>query len=126
MNSEYAAGLYENKNINNPNAWTFEPDTTRPVANEQRQPDAQLRLTWQATPRNKIGFTSSNTTYCFCPSSASATTAREASSHADYPEQRLIAGDWTMPATDRLLFDVKGQFTERKATVRPRPAWIRR
>jgi len=110
VNSEYAAGLYENKNLNNPNAWTFEPDTTRPVANEQRQPDAQLRVTWQATPRNKIGFTSYNTTYCFCPSSASSTTAREASSHADYPEQRLIAGDWTMPATDRLLFDLKGQY----------------
>ena len=56
-NSEYAAGLYENKNLNNPNTWTFEPDTTRPVANEQKQPDAQLRVTWQATPRNKVGFT---------------------------------------------------------------------
>jgi hypothetical protein len=110
VNSEYAAGLYENKNLNNPNVWTFEPDTSRPVANEQRQPDAQLRVTWQATPRNKIGFTSYNTTYCFCPSSASLTTAREASAHADYPEQRLLAGDWTMPATDRLLFELKGQY----------------
>ena len=47
-------------------------------SNEQRQPDTQIRVTWQATPRNRIGFTAYDTTYCFCPSSASATTAREA------------------------------------------------
>ena len=28
---------------NNPNAWTYEPDTTRRVWNEQKQPDTQLR-----------------------------------------------------------------------------------
>jgi hypothetical protein len=110
MNSEYVAGLFENKNLNNPSVWTYEPDLTRRVANEQRQPDAQLRMTWQATPRSKIGFTTYNTTYCFCPSSASTTTAREASAYADYPEQRLVAGDWTMPATSRLLFEMKGQY----------------
>ena len=107
--SDYVAGLYWNKNVNNPNAWTYEPDTTRRVWNEQKQPDTQLRVSWQATPRNKIGGTYYNTSYCFCPTDASSTLSWEAGQRAEYPYQRLIAGDWTAPLSSRLLLDVSGQ-----------------
>ena len=83
--SDYVAGLYWNKNTNNPNAWTYEPDTSRRVWNEQKQPDEQLRVSWQATPRNKIGGTYYNTSYCFCPTDASATLSWEAGQRAEYP-----------------------------------------
>jgi carboxypeptidase family protein len=109
VNEDYVAGLFWNKNANNPNAWTYEPDTSRRVWNEQKQPDTQLRVSWQATPRNKIGGTYYNTSYCFCPTDASLTLSWEAGQRAEYPYQRLIAGDWTAPLTNRLLLDVSGQ-----------------
>lgn len=108
VTSDYAAGLFYNRNANNPDAWTFDPDTSRRVWNEQEQPDTQLRLTLQATPKHKVGFTWYDTTYCFCPTDASATLTFEAATRRDYPLQRLIMGDWTVPATNRLLFEVAG------------------
>jgi hypothetical protein len=109
VNSDYVAGLYWNKNTNDPNAWTYEPDKSRRVWNEQKQPDTQLRVSWQATPKNKIGGTYYNTSYCFCPTDASLTLAWEAGQRAEYPFQRLIAGDWTLPLTSRMLIEANGQ-----------------
>src|SRR5258705_13654567 len=53
--SMYAAGRDWNKNLNNPNAWTYEPDGSRRGTNQRPQNDGQIRLTWQATPRRKPG-----------------------------------------------------------------------
>jgi hypothetical protein len=108
VNSDYVAGLYWNKNTNNPNAWTYEPDTSRRVWNEQKQPDEQLRVSWQATPKNKIGGTYYNTSYCFCPTDASLTISWEAGQRAQYPFQRLVTGDWTLPLTSRMLIETNG------------------
>jgi carboxypeptidase family protein len=119
VTADYVAGLYWNKNANNPNAWTYEPDTSRRVWNEQKQPDTQLRVSWQATPRNKIGGTYYNTSYCFCPTDASLTLAWEAGQRADYPYQRLFAGDWTAPLTSRLLFEVSGQIYNSESNRSP-------
>ena len=66
------------------------------------------RVSWQATPRHKLGFITYNTTYCFCPTDASLTRAWEAGQRADYPNQRLLAGDWTFPPTNRLLVEGSG------------------
>ena len=109
VTEDYVAGLYWNKNTNNPNAWTYEPDTSRRVWNEQRQPDTQLRVSGQATPRQKVGFTWYNTSYCFCPTDASLTLSWEAGQRASYPVQRLVAGDYTFPVTGRLLLEGNGQ-----------------
>ena len=109
VTSDYVAGLFWNKNTNNPNAWTYEPDTSRRVWNEQKQPDTQLRMSWQASPRNKVGVTYYNTSYCFCPTDASPVLSWEAGQRAEYPFQRLIAGDWTLPLTSRMLIEANGQ-----------------
>jgi hypothetical protein len=108
VTSDYVAGLYWNKNTNDPNAWTYEPDTSRRVWNEQKQPDEQLRVSWQATPKNKIGGTYYNTSYCFCPTDASLTLSWEAGQRAEYPFQRLVTGDWTLPLTSRMLIEANG------------------
>jgi hypothetical protein len=119
VTADYVAGLYWNRNTNNPNAWTYEPDTSRRVWNEQKQPDTQLRLSWQATPRHKLGFTWYDTTYCFCPTDASLTRAWEAGVGQDYPLQRLVAGDWTFPATNRMLFEGNGQIYNSESNRSP-------
>ena len=43
--ANYAAGMYYNKNQNNPNVWVFEPDLSRPAANPSIWKGGQLRLT---------------------------------------------------------------------------------
>jgi len=119
VNEDYVAGLFWNRNVNNPNAWTYEPDTTRRVWNAQKQPDTQLRVSWQATPRNKVGGTYYNTSYCFCPTDASLTLSWEAGQRADYPFQRLVAGDWTAPLTSRLLLEASGQVYKSESNRSP-------
>ena len=48
-------GMYANMNAGDPTKWTYEPDLTRQSVNPERYNIASLRLTLQATPRNKIG-----------------------------------------------------------------------
>lgn len=106
--SQYVAGLFFNKNVNNPNAWTYEPDLSQQATNKQKQKDAQIRLTWQATPRNKFGLTWQEAIMCYCPREASATLALESESERAYPMQRLFHADWTSPITNKLLFEAGG------------------
>ena len=106
--SMYAAGLYVNKNVNNPNAWTYEPDLSRRATNERTQKDGQIRLTWQATPRHKIAATWQEAVLCWCPQAARLTSALEAESQREYPKRRITQLEWTSPFTSRLLFEVSG------------------
>jgi hypothetical protein len=104
--SLYAAGLFFNRNVNNPNAWTYEPDFSRPVTNERHQKDGQIRLTWQATQRNKIGFTWQEVDACYCPQRASLISALESETERAYPDNRVVLADWTVPVTSRLLLEL--------------------
>jgi len=106
--SMYAAGLFWNKNLNNPNAWTYEPDLTQPAANEREQDDGQIQLTWQMSPRHKLGVTWQEAVMCFCPQSARLTSALEAEPERSYPKRRITQLSWTTPYTNRLLFEVSG------------------
>ena len=101
----FAAGLFENANLNNPNAWTFEPDLSKPAFNVREQKDAQLRLTLQATARNKLALTWQEAVLCWCPQSARLTSALEAEPERSYPMRRIVQLEWTNPFTNRLLFE---------------------
>ena len=48
--------LYGNLNAGDLNAWTWVRDTSVKVRNAQSNKIAGVRTTWQATPRNKLGF----------------------------------------------------------------------
>jgi hypothetical protein len=48
--------LYANQNAGDPNAWTWVKATSPSVRNSTSKTLNSARLTWQATPRNKIGF----------------------------------------------------------------------
>jgi hypothetical protein len=106
MRSEmYAAGLFENANLNNRNAWTFVPDLSKPAFNVRTQNDAQIRLTWQASTRNKLALTWQEAVQCWCPQSARLTSAVEAEPERSYPLRRINQLEWTNPLTNRLLFE---------------------
>jgi hypothetical protein len=109
VSSNYVAGIFPNRNLNDPNSWQYDPDASRRVVNESRQPDTQSRVTWQADARNRIGFLHYDSSYCFCPGSASITSAEEATPWDNYPKQRLFGGDWQMPVNNNLLLEARYQ-----------------
>lgn len=99
------AGVFANLNAGNPNVWTYAPDTSQPYVRQNKWRNGDLRLTWQATPKNKLGFAYDQTAACQCPNNASATIAPEAAEHAKYDPKRALTVDWTSPITNRLLLD---------------------
>ena len=49
------ANVYYNQNAGDASKWLYLPDTTRQAYNDRTSENVSLRVTWQATPRNKIG-----------------------------------------------------------------------
>jgi Carboxypeptidase regulatory-like domain len=112
--SRWAAGEFYDKNFNNPNAWTWEPDLGRPVSNDSDVNDGRLRLTWQATPKLKIGGLYVQQTARNWPSvrdsngiTAAGTTlyAYEASPYHYFPLERQVTADASSPVNNNLLIE---------------------
>jgi hypothetical protein len=98
-------GQSYNLNANNLNSWVYAPDQDR-VADERRSwVDYNARLTWQATPKNKIGFLYNLQSNCFCPFGAGFLVAPEAGNDQRFPLQRPILLDWTSPVSNKLLLE---------------------
>jgi hypothetical protein len=47
-------GMFQNKNAGNPNSWVVDLDRSKQAFTNSLERQATLRLTWQATPRNKF------------------------------------------------------------------------
>ena len=107
----YPAGSFINRNADNPNAWSYDPDPNSRPFNHLDSWDLQGRVTAQATQKLKTGFSWQETRTCFCSSSINAATSPEAALYRPTPRLLNVMGDWTMPATNRLLID--GSFVRR-------------
>ena len=103
--SNYVAGIFENKNANNPNVWTYEPDATKQGYTGFSGNSGDLRLTWQANQKNKLGLAWTYQVNCGCPQVVSATVSPEADQRATFPEQQKLLFDWTSPVTNRVLLE---------------------
>ena len=101
----YVGGLFKNLNAANPAVFTFVPDPTQQVFKHQYWTDVQSRLTWQVSPRNKIGFSAWSTPTCQCPSGASATTAEEAATASSNDPWGQVLLNYQSPMTSRLLLE---------------------
>jgi hypothetical protein len=104
----YVTGMFHDKNAGNPNAWTYDPDLTRPATYNRDWHVYQGRFTWQAAPKHKIGITYDIEDTCTCNSNVSATTTPEAGSEFNFPLQRFVQLDWNSPLTSRLLIEASG------------------
>ena len=133
-------GMFANVNAADPTKWTYVADTTRPAVNAASYRMMALRLTAQATPRNKFaifwdqqipceggaasGFSGSacrtsgddlvyaGSTAAPTPS-ASATLAPETAAYRDWGN-RVFQVKWTAPVTNRLLLEAgHGQYRSR-------------
>jgi hypothetical protein len=99
--------MFYNLNAGNPNAWTYVPDTTRPAYNRSTQRGVNGRVTWQATPKQKVSGYVSNDVRCICQQ-VSPTVSPEAAPDYPYPISYLAAVTWTYAPTDRLLVQAGG------------------
>jgi hypothetical protein len=106
----YEPGFY-NKNANDPTKWTYEPDQTRRIIAPRRFQVYMGRATWQANPKNKIGFTYEQENLCFCPDDVGPEpapdpfTSPEAGNDRRFPVQRFLQVDWNSPVSNRLLIE---------------------
>jgi hypothetical protein len=106
--------MYYNLNAGNPNAWTYVPDKSRGQALFDRTWDnASVRLTWQATPRIKIGGVWDEQAICARCTGAnpqngfpSPVISPEALGHGEIgPPSRTQQVTFASPATNKLLFE---------------------
>ena len=104
--SLYQAGNYYNKRQG---TVFYEPDLSRPAYNHDFSKDASLRLTWQATAKQKFVASFTDHPSCQCTfallEQVSPIFAPEAVAEHRYVPQYLGTAHYTSPLTDRLLIE---------------------
>ena len=106
--SENQSAVFRNRNEYDPTQFLYDPDTSNPGVNKGWQSNNSIRVTWQATPRNKIAGTYKFDKWCNCPNNISATRAPEAGRDRRFPRLAQEHLEWTSPVTNRLLFEAVG------------------
>lgn len=103
--SNFIAGIFHNKNAGDPNAWTYDPDLSRQAIQYMNWWGTALRLTWQASPRNKFAIMWDEQYRCVgCPG-ATATGSPESVGRTYGWPTRVSQATWTSPYTNRLLLE---------------------
>jgi len=133
---------YGNKNAGDPNAWTYVRDEDVKVRNANNKVVTSVRLTWQASQKNKVGFYIDYTKNCSASAYTSggdqcrapgdgwvasgpgvvpgiATTSPESGSIWDAPS-KIMQASWTSPISNRVLIETGySSFWTRHGDVRP-------
>jgi Carboxypeptidase regulatory-like domain len=105
------ANIFYNQNAGDPAAWTYVPDLSRPEFTDRTWENGSARVTWQATPRNKIGGFWDEQVVCrACEGTTYGITdparlSPEAGGLSQYKPLRVTQLSWSSPATSRLLLD---------------------
>lgn len=103
-NHNYVGGIFANKNLNNPKAWTYEADPSSPGLYKLNTYSTNGRLTWQASPRNKVSAYYDNQSYCRC-NGVIAGSSPENIGERKYPLNRVAMLNWSSPLTSRILLE---------------------
>jgi hypothetical protein len=114
-NRSLVAGIWENKNAGNPNAWHYDPDFNSQARDDGTWKNSSIRLTWQASLRNKFQFWWDEQVNCqSCinsglaggPSATFSTTALAPEADGRfYNPIRMAQATWTSPLTNRVLLE---------------------
>src|SRR5688500_7080689 len=102
------APIFHNKNAFDRTKCTYGADPSRQAYESGRVSQNSLRVTWQASPRNKIAGTYKVDRWCQCPDNFSATRSPEAGRDRRFPRLRQEHLEWTSPVTNRLLLEAVG------------------
>jgi len=108
-NSTQVAGIFHNATQD---SWVFTPDLERPGYSDFLQRSHSIRLTWQASERNKIRLFFDYQNHCDCHrgldtgSAGNGTpTAPEAAHYRKYFPNNVPQATWSFPATNRMLLE---------------------
>jgi len=103
----YVAGMFYNLNAGNPNSWTYEPDLSQQAVSDGEWDNVSMRLTWQATPRNKFNVFWDEQDMCRnCWGGGSATVSPEAQDGSQNINwMRAYQVSYTAPVTSRILVE---------------------
>ena len=113
-NRQLVAGMFENRNAGDPTKWTYDPDPSRQAIDDGTWKNGSLRLTWQATPRNKFNVWWDEQTICqHCVAGGSRTglvfaggiQSPEAHGRTEGFPARMAQATWSSPASNRLLLE---------------------
>jgi hypothetical protein len=105
--SNNPAGAFINKNGGDLTKWTYEADPSKPAESILTvKPSGGIRLTYQATPRNKFGFSAEPQKRHWILALAN-NLAPEVYPDWQFNHESFTTASWTSPVTSRLLLDVK-------------------
>ena len=100
----------------------YQPDFDRPTEQESTTRDNSLRLTWQASERNKITVSHADQRHCLCQFwSIYGAVDYNASMDYAFDDIRSTQASWTMPASNRLLFEAGVSVTRPAGSPGPQP-----
>jgi hypothetical protein len=102
-----------------PNAFVYNPDLSRPAILASWDLDNSLRLTWQATARNKFGLFYAQHPRCHCEQRASSNIAAEAGLKQGTPHLYMAQATWSAPVTNKLLFEAGANLYSSAYTSEP-------
>jgi hypothetical protein len=105
VNETYLAGIYANLNAGNPSSWAYAPNYSQQGSLFTIQPSANGRLTWQATPRNKISVFVDDQPRDY--NTANATTSPESVSEFVLDKGLIMSAGWSSPVTNKLLLEAR-------------------
>jgi hypothetical protein len=100
--SSTVVNMYDNLT---PTAFVYTPDLNNQALNDFQNRHHNVRLTWQASKRNKVNFTYDWQYRCDCHRGISATLSPEASAKRIYRPNDVFAVTWNFPVTNRLLLE---------------------
>jgi hypothetical protein len=104
--NQYAAGLFYNKSTI---PWMKVDDLDRPAFEGDKDYNASLRLTWQATPRNKFSFQPQHADqlrdHFYSQSATNRTQSPEATIYYHGQPTYFVQAGWNSPVTSRLLLE---------------------
>ena len=126
----YAGGTYYNKNAGDPNNFFYEPDFDRQAFHGNWSNSGTTRFTWQASERNKLGFSYEYQRACKCGQTGFGTggwgannlVTPEGAYDATYPDTWSGTVTWTAPLSNRVLLEVGFMArNEKNGSSGPRP-----
>ena len=118
ISRQNVASMWVNKNAGDSSKWNYDPDLTRQAVDDGTWKNVTARVTWQATPRNKVGVWTGVQYHCqHCEGGGDGTglgfgasiRSPEAQLTDENHPSLLTQVTWSSPVTNRLLLEANAQ-----------------
>ena len=107
----YQPGLYLNTT---PKGWAYTPDLSQPAWVEQTYGNGGIRLTWQASPRNKFSAFTDWEPFTFHNRGFSSLTSLEATAYSPAEPDQFSEVSWKSPINKRLYVEAGAAYYDLK------------